>query len=171
MPPHCDTLDGPVVNAARNALNKKDVGLVLPYAPQAAEDEIMAAFEKCVNVRELGDQAKEVADRFFFETVVRLHRAGENEPFSGLKPAGLDTGPVIPVAEEAIESRNDEKLIALLCEKVGEEVHERFTHMIKLAEHQNENVDGARNYVTAMLHVQVYSHKLYKFAEDGPTHG
>lgn len=50
MPPHCDSLDGPVVKAARVALQKADVtgldvGLVIPAAeraldPGSADDEL-----------------------------------------------------------------------------------------------------------------------------------
>jgi hypothetical protein len=36
----------------------------------------------------------------------RLHRPGEGAPYTGLKPAGQDFGPVIPAAEHAIESRD-----------------------------------------------------------------
>ncbi|CAM5623224.1 hypothetical protein SPURM210S_04864 [Streptomyces purpurascens] len=31
MPPHCDSLDGPVVMAARKALEGRDIDQVLPY--------------------------------------------------------------------------------------------------------------------------------------------
>lgn len=31
MPPHCDSLDGPVVTAARQALEAGDVDIVLPF--------------------------------------------------------------------------------------------------------------------------------------------
>jgi hypothetical protein len=31
MAPHCDAMDGPVVTAARAALEAHDVGLVLPF--------------------------------------------------------------------------------------------------------------------------------------------
>jgi hypothetical protein len=31
MPPHCDSMDGPVVTAAIQALNAQDVDLILPY--------------------------------------------------------------------------------------------------------------------------------------------
>jgi hypothetical protein len=33
MPPHCDSLDGPVVTAAREALDTTDVDLILPFVP------------------------------------------------------------------------------------------------------------------------------------------
>lgn len=40
---------------------------------------------------------------YFFETVDRIHRAGEGEPHTGLKSAGRDLGPAIPAADKAIE--------------------------------------------------------------------
>ena len=44
MPPHCDSLDGPVVTAARRALETGDVTLVLPFVPAADEAEISTTF-------------------------------------------------------------------------------------------------------------------------------
>ena len=93
---HCDALDGPVATAALEALEAQNVNLVLPYAPASAEAELSAAFEQAVAARASGPAAKAVADRYFFETLIRVHRASEGEGFTGLKPAGLDHGPVIP---------------------------------------------------------------------------
>src|SRR3989304_729499 len=88
MPPHCDAKDGPVVQGALLALDTEDVNEALRFAPG-----------KALEARKAGPAAKEVADLYFAETVVRLHRAGEGAPYTGLKPAGLEVGPVIPVAE------------------------------------------------------------------------
>src|SRR5512139_1528573 len=60
MPPHCDSLDGPDVKAA-------------------GEDEIRAAFERTTAARR-NPAAREVAELYFFETVVRVHRRGEGAP-------------------------------------------------------------------------------------------
>src|SRR5512139_3655871 len=73
MPPHCDSLDGPVVAAARQALETGDVNLVLPFVPADGEEEVRATFERVRPVRDLGPEAKDTADRLFFETVVRIH--------------------------------------------------------------------------------------------------
>ena len=94
MPPHCDSLDGPVVLAAIRALEAGDVDLVLPYVHADGADEVRRAFDLVVVGRQQGDEARQACDRYFFETVVRIHRAGEGAPFTGLKPAGLDNGPV-----------------------------------------------------------------------------
>src|SRR5680860_765021 len=116
MPPHCDSLDGPVAVAALQALEAEDVEKILPYVHKEGEGEIRQAFEMAVKARHHGSEAKEVADRYFCETAVRVHRHGEGASFDGLKPAGLDVGPVIPLAEEAIESEDPEKLTEFLLE-------------------------------------------------------
>lgn len=92
LPPHCDTLDGPVVKAARMALEKGNVNLILPWVPKRAEAELKDAFEKSLRVRKLGKEAADFADYWFFETAVRLHREGEGASYTGLKPAGLGPG-------------------------------------------------------------------------------
>lgn len=163
MPPHCDSLDGPVVKAAMRALEANDVDLVLPFVHKPGEDEVKQAFAQVVHVRQAdGALTRELADRYFFETVVRVHRAGEGAPYTGLKPAGLDVGPVIPVAERAIETGSAEELVLLLCSAVRSEVELRFDRVKQLRGGGGTSVDQARAYVEAMLGFEVYSHKLYQ---------
>ncbi|MGD1994338.1 MAG: DUF6448 family protein [Anaerolineae bacterium] len=171
MPPHCDTMDGPVVKAAMKALEAEDVNIILPYVPKEAEEEVRRAFGKVIQVRRGGALAREVADLYFFETVVRLHRAGEGAPFTGLKPAGLDVGPVIPVAEKAIETGSPDALLDLLSDMVRTEVRRRFEHMMHLKAHADKGVDEAREYVKAMLGLQVWSHGLYEVIKADPHAG
>src|SRR5665811_803265 len=130
MPPHCDTLDGPVVTAARSALDGEDVSLVLSYVPAAAETEVREAYEKTIKARTLGGVAREVADLWFFETVVRLHRAGEGAPYTGLKPAGLDEGPVVPRAEKAIETNDATDAISFVLRAIEDDLQQRFKRTI-----------------------------------------
>ena len=161
MPPHCDTMDGPIVKAAKQALEAEDVNIILPYAPKSGEAEIKTAFNKVIAVRKNGGLAKEIADHYFFETVVRIHRAGEGAAYTGLKPAGLSEGPVIPIAEKAITTESPDELIGVLSDFVTKEVSERFEKMLKLKKQKEHGVDAAREYVEAMLGIQVYSHKVY----------
>jgi hypothetical protein len=65
---------------------------------------------KSRKVRGLGADVRELADHAFMETVIRLHRAGEGATYTGLKPAGIDYGPVIPAAEQAVETGDLAKL-------------------------------------------------------------
>jgi hypothetical protein len=168
MPPHCDSLDGPVVTAAREALQQGDVDIVLPYVSPEGEGEVREAFGLVLKTRVLGPEACEIADRWFFETVVRVHRAGEGAPFTGLKPAGLDVGPVIPAAERALESGVPEPLSEALCDIVRHRIEHQFARAVELREHAGEGVPQGRAYVEAALGLQVWAHNLYKQAVADP---
>jgi hypothetical protein len=162
MPPHCDSMDGPVVTAARRALETGDVDVILPYVHSSGEDEVRDAFDRAAKARVLGDGARDIADQWFFETVVRVHRAGEGAPFTGLKPAGLDVGPVIPAAERALETGSVDELVDVLCAGVRREVDRRHAHAMELKEHAGAGVAEAREYVEAMLGLQVWAHGVYR---------
>ena len=124
-----------------------------------------------MKARAQSPEAKEVADRHFFETVVRIHRAGEGAPFTGLKPAGLGHGPVVPVAEKAIEDGSPEELVKLLTDTVEEQIRARFERVMRSRrEASGKGVKEMREYVEAMLGLEVYSHKLYECAHSEP-HG
>jgi hypothetical protein len=110
----------------------------------------------------LSPETKGLADRFFFETLVRVHRAAEGAPYTGLKPAGLDVGPVIPAAERALESGSPDELIDVLCASVREQVIDRHQRAMTLEAHAGESVDAAREHVEAMLGLQVWAHSVYK---------
>jgi len=171
MPPHCDTMDGPVVKAAKRALETGNVNLILPWVPKKAEAELKEAFEKTLRARKLGEEAMELADYWLFETTVRLHREGEGAPYTGLKPAGLDWGPAVPRAEKAIEEGDAKEVIHFLSHAVEEELQERFRHAMAKKNYDENNVDAAREYVQAMLGFVLYSHHLYTSVKGGEVHG
>lgn len=162
MPPHCDSIDGPVVTAAAKALATNDARVVLPFVPKEGEAEVVAAFKQVTAARTLGPEAKEVADRYFFETVVRIHRAGEGAPYVGLKPAGLDVGPVIPVAEQAIAAGAPDALIDLLTGELASEIRERFAQTLRLQARADGDLEANRAHVEAMLGLQVWAHSLHQ---------
>ncbi|MFP3712633.1 DUF6448 family protein [Puerhibacterium sp. TATVAM-FAB25] len=170
MPPHCDSLDGPVVTAARTALDADDVDLVLPFVPEDAEAEVRAVFTAVRPVRHLSEAAREVADRLFFENVVRLHRAGEGAPYTGLRPAGLGFGPVIPLAEQAVASGSSRAVAQYLTRVLDDELDQRMERVNALAAVKDRSTADARAHVEAMLGFQVYSHHLLQ-ALHGPAHG
>jgi uncharacterized protein DUF6448 len=162
MPPHCDSLDGPVVTAARAAVAARDVNLVLPYVRADGEAEVRRAFERTLAARNGAEAVNDLADLYFFETVVRVHRAGEGAPYTGLKPAGLPVGPVIPVAERAVETGDPRELLSLLTDKVEHEVRHRLHEVMERGTHAHEGVEAARAHVEAMLGLQVWSHGVYQ---------
>lgn len=164
---HCDAVDGPVAKAAYKALETGNVNLVLPFAPASAEAEITAVFEQAVNVRAKGADSKALADRYFLETVVRLHRQGENAPYTGLKPAGQDFGPVIPAAENALANGDSEALVTLLTKAVRQQVEQRLKHALEAKSLPqtplgHTEVEQARERVHAELGFVLYAEGLHQ---------
>lgn len=169
---HCDAVDGPVATAALKALEAKNVNLILPYAPAEAEPELTTAFEQVLAVRGQGPEAKALADRYFMETAVRLHRGGEKAPYTGLKPAGMDFGPAIPAAEKALASEAIEPLLKLLSQEVGRGLAEHFHHAIEKKAATKEpaakaGVPAARARVSAELEFIGYVEKIYLATKSG----
>jgi Family of unknown function (DUF6448) len=167
---HCDGLDGPVVRAAQEALAQGDVDLVLIWVRQNDEAEIRSAFGRALEVRQLGPRARELADEYFFETLVRLHRAGEGAPFTGLKPAGRDLGPAIPAADRALESGDVEPVTSLLLERMRSGVRRRYERAARARTFGAHDVEAGRQYVGAYVTFIHYVEGLYE-ASTRPIEG
>lgn len=167
---HCDTLDGPVVTLARKALAENNVNLVLPWVRPEDEGEIRHAFDHAQAVRALGDEARSLADRHFFETLVRIHRAGEGAPFTGLKPAGLDLGPAVPAADLALKTGSPDALAMLLADAVNAGLRERFRTAAERRSFDPNDVAAGRRYVEAYVPYVHYVEALWQAAA-GAAHG
>lgn len=161
---HCDGMDGPVVKAAQEALAKNDVNLVLIWVRKRDEAEVRRAFEQTVTVRTLGPQARELADMYFFETLVRIHRAGEGAPYTGLKPASRDLGPAIPAADQALTLGDVAPLANLLVEKMRTGLLERHTKAMAARSFKVQDVDAGREYVEAYVSYMHYVEGIYEAA-------
>jgi predicted ribosome quality control (RQC) complex YloA/Tae2 family protein len=157
---HCDTIDGPVVKSAKQALEKPDVNIVLKWVKKQYEQEVKDAFTKTLAVRVLSEQSRELADMYFFETLVRLPRAGEGAPYMGLKPAG-NIEPAIAAVDEALEKDSVEQLTRNLTEKIENEIHIRFKKTIEKKNHAEDNVEAGREFVEAYVEFVHYVEKIH----------
>lgn len=167
---HCDTLDGPVVTLARKALETGNVNHVLPWVRPEDENEIRHAFQHAISVRRLGPLARELADMHFFETLVRVHRASEGAPYTGLKPAGADLGPAVPAADKALEDGSVEAVVKLLTDAVRSGVHEHFHAAMGRRKFAVDDVAAGRKYVEAYVAYVHYVEQLWETATSGGAH-
>ena len=147
---HCDALDGPVVVEARAALEANDVKPLLKWVSAKDEAEIREAFTQAVAVRKLGAEAKKVADTYFFETLVRVHRAGEGAPYTGLKPAGM-IDPAFLKADRALEGGPVDELADSISAHAAEGLRERYARAAEARKHANDSVEAGRKYVEAYV--------------------
>jgi len=154
---HCDSADGPVATAARDALAAGNVDLVLPYVKADQEQELTAAFEQTVAVRDSGAEVREVVDQYFVETAVRLHRVGEGASYTGLKE-DVEISPALAAAESSLEEGSVDEVFKTLRHDLRLEVTERFDGVLEArdAERENPSVESSRERAEAELAFEKY---------------
>lgn len=159
---HCDTMDGPVVVDAKAALEASDVKCVLKWVDAEHEAEIRSAFDKTLAVRAKGPDARELADMYFFETLVRIHRAGEGAPYTGLKPAGTDPGPAVTAADRSLAQGSVDDLAKRIGKHAEAGVRERFARAIDTKQHVNDDTGAGREFVAAYVEFVHYVERLHE---------
>jgi len=166
---HCDTLDGPVVETARVALSKGDVTPLLKWVPADEEQDIKDAFKKTMTMRAMGPEAKDFADMYFFETLVRIHRAGEGAPYSGLK-SGAAIDPAVALADQALEVGSVDKLVTVLTNAMANGIRERFEKAYENQKHADESVLDGREFVESYVVFTHYVEGLHGLIKDNAAH-
>jgi len=164
---HCDTLDGPVIQDARKAIEAKDITPILKWVKPKDEKAVRAAFKKV-----LAGTAKnhEAAENSFFATLVKIHRAGEGAPFTGLKPAGA-VEPAVAEADKALASGSSDALVKLVTDDIATGIKTRFEHAAATYKHKDESVGQGREFVEAYVAYTHYVERLHKDATAKGAHG
>lgn len=167
---HCDRENGPVAVAAKDALKTGDFEKILIWVGEDQEQELREKFQQSLEVFQNGGKSAQLAEKYFMETAVRLHRAAEGMPFEGLKPASPNP-PDIESAERALETGDFDPVKVLLCEKLEKEALKWFQETRAKAENKNDSVAAGRAWVNNYVKYITYIHTLYKAIEAGPPHG
>ncbi|OHC76005.1 MAG: hypothetical protein A3H24_02195 [Rhodoferax sp. RIFCSPLOWO2_12_FULL_60_11] len=148
---HCDGEDGPVIKAAQQALDTGNVNRVLIWVQASDQAQIKEAFRKTLDVRQLNPSAKKLADYAFFETLVRVHRAGEGAPYTGIKPAGRDLGPAVVAGDKALDTGAVKPLAEMLTQAVHKSVGGQFKDVIAKKNFKVDDVAAGQEYVKAYV--------------------
>ena len=166
---HCDAFDGPVIVEARIALEKGDVTPLLKWVPDEHESDIRRAFVQTLAVRSTGKEARELADRFFLETLVRIHRVGEGAPYTGLKAAGTIAPPIV-AADKALAAGSVDELSSRIGNAVSEGIRKRFAEVAEKKKHANDSIEAGRAYVAAYVEYVHFVEGIHNIVSKGPAH-
>jgi len=164
---HCDTLDGPVIQDARKAIEARDITPVLKWVKPKDEKAVRAAFAKVFTGKA---KSPETAEHAFFATLVKIHRAGEGAPFSGLKPAGA-VEPAVAEADKALASGSSDALEKLVTDDVAAGIRKRYEHAAATYRHKDESVAQGREFVEAYVTFTHYVERLHQDATGQAAHG
>ncbi len=168
---HCDGIDGPVVKAAQKSLAENNINYTLIWIKPEFEQEVRSTFDKVMKIRTQNELTKEIADYYFYETVVRLHREGEGEPYTGLKPAGTEFSPGIKYADLALEEGSVKEIKSLLLESVAKAIEEKFHHALHSKKFNSEDVESGREFVEAYVQYIHYAERIFESSEIEHEHG
>ena len=166
---HCDTIDGPVIMAAQTALENGDFTPVLKWIKPDVEPELRSVFMQALAVRKSGGEAQTLADHYFFEALVRLHRAGEGAPYTGVKPAGAQE-PAIMAADHALETASVNELLQEITTAVTNGIQTRFNHALETKQHADHNVEAGREFVAAYVEYVHFVERLHNDATTSAAH-
>ncbi|MCP5066855.1 MAG: hypothetical protein GY946_09835 [bacterium] len=167
---HCDSLDGPVVTDARAALQASHVDRVLKWVSAEQEAAVREAFSSTLRVRALGDQARDLADKYFFETLVRLHRETEGAPYTGLRPAGAAVEAGVEEADRSIQARSADRLAGAVSTVVQNGIRRRFDRVIRLQRTAERSPADGRRYVAAYVDYIHYVRRVHLAATGNESH-
>jgi hypothetical protein len=137
-------------------LQAGDVTSVLNWVPHQSEPEGRAAFARILKIRVAGREANGLADTYFFETLVRLHSAGEGKPYTGLKPAGTLLDPALAAADQALANGSADLLVRTLTEQVAHQIRRCFDNTTRARKAAEISVEAGREYVQAYVGLMHY---------------
>lgn len=157
---HCDAMDGPVILEAQTALSTGDITPLLKWVPAADEVALTAAFNKTLEVRELGGNAQELADQQFFGTLVKTHRAFEGAPFTGVKAAG-DIDPAVQAADDALADGNIDVFLARIVDKFEQQARASFERTLAAKQRAGESPELGREFVEQYVHYVHYLENVH----------
>lgn len=167
---HCDRVNGPVAVAAKQALETGDVSKALIWVGEEQSEELKSKFKQSLKVYNSGEESRKLAERYFMETTVRLHREAEGMPYTGLKPA-QSSSEDIQTAEQALESGNLSPVNDLLAKEIRQKTNELYQHAMEAKDKRGQSVEAGRQWVNAYVRYIVYVHSLYQKIQAGPAHG
>lgn len=166
---HCDSYDGPVIKDAIKALETNNLNLVLKWVSHEQEQEIKALFNKTYSLKNGDKEVYTVVEKYFFETLVRLHRETEGAPYTGLKPAGK-TEHIIQLSDHAIESKDIDGLLKKLNNHIEKVVREKYLKVESCDKVRNESIEKGREYVKAYVDYTHTLEAIHNILEHGMEH-
>jgi hypothetical protein len=168
---HCDSMDGPVVKDAQHAIAAKDITRVLKWISPEDQAEVARVFKTTIDIREKGDEVQKVADTYFFESLVRIHRKSEGEGFTGLKPAGSAEPPIV-AADKALADGDIDKLADKISTAVRGGIVARFRDAYEKKKRADDTVEEGREFVESYIQFTHFVEAIHHVVSHGadPKH-
>lgn len=155
---HCDTMEGPTVKDGELALTSGNVNVALKWVHADDTDELSGIFARALAARGLGEDARAVADQWFLENLVRIHRAGEGATYTGIQPVGEPVDDKVAAADEAVATGTLSPLEGVVPDEQLPELEQRLSEVLARKDFDVDDVEAGRAYLEAYV-------RFFKLAE------
>jgi hypothetical protein len=150
-----DLADEIVAQAARDALRTGDFTPIVIWVQKPQEQALHAAFRQTQAVRVLNREARELADEYFVDVAVRLHREAERDLFDG---------PARRAATRALAEHDGEIVVDVIVDRMRANLRARLRDVAQRRDFARGDVAGGRAYVASYTAFLRYAAALYAAA-------
>ncbi len=148
---HCDTMDWPVIMAARKSLETKNPNYFLIWVQKKDETIILEEFNKALSQRQTNPENSENIDKKFFESLVKIHREWEWAEYTWLKPAWSITNPVVILWDKSFETKNSSELEEYFSKNITNQIKNRFQEVIEKQNYALNDIEAWREYIAEYI--------------------
>jgi regulator of cell morphogenesis and NO signaling len=131
------------------------------------EPEVRGVFDRVSSMRTHDDAARFVGERLFIETVVRLHRAGEGMPYTGVKweAAPMDEG--VALAESALTAGSLAPVLRESSRRLHQSLEQLYGDVTSTRHYEPGNVEAGRRSVEAYVRYVHQVEALFQLLPSG----
>lgn len=155
-----DEMPGPVLKAAKIALETGNVNYILIWVPENYENTVKNLLEKTCCKRSSVLNTQKQAYDWYYETVNRLFSASRACDYLTYQSKAFAENPLVLKVYKAIESGNFEKIRDEIPVSYEADAQQRFLHVMNLRDYPVNNIAAGRSYVSAFFDFNRYVHDL-----------
>ncbi|UUX33429.1 DUF6448 family protein [Fundicoccus culcitae] len=150
---HCDTHAGPTYEALQNAIEENDFNHISYWVLPDSEAELKSTFDTTMSVmsKTEDEETLQLAEDYLFENFVRLHRAGEGAPYTGISDEAVDEG--VALADQSITAESLQPLEdgGFITDENRTHVEAVFATLLERIDFDVEDTEAGRAYVESYV--------------------
>jgi hypothetical protein len=141
--------DGPVISAAKRALETGNAHYILIWIPEESENTVKNLLEKAYCERYTQKNAYNHIVDWYFETINHLHSVHYGPYNLTISTKAPEEKTIIFLVERTCESGNFEEITTVIQDTPSGEMRQRFNDVMKKRNYGVENIAAGRVYVSA----------------------
>lgn len=155
-----DSHNGPMMIAAKRALETGKAHHILIWIPEKSENTLKNLLEKvCCKRRIQADGHDRIVD-WYFETISRFHSGYYGPHNLNISTKTPEEKSIIFLVESACESGNFEEITTVIRDTPTGEMRQRFDDVMKKRNYCEENIAAGRVYVSVFTYFIAFVNNL-----------